>query len=183
MPLYTVHHTTAYRFRRPVKLGQHQMLFRPRDSFDQRLLASASKCTLNQPKFGWIHDVFGNCVTLVDFNISAEALEFETTIHLEHTPENTPTFGSRSTPESTPSPTITANCRIWSRTSAAIFEMTERSTIGCPSSLRPANSRPTGQLLMTLNEAISEGFSYRRQNIAGYADARRNSGSATGDMP
>jgi hypothetical protein len=40
----------------------------------------------------WIHDVFGNCLTLVDFGLKCELLEFETFIHLEHTPENAPDF-------------------------------------------------------------------------------------------
>jgi len=36
--------------------------------------------------------VFGNCLTLVDFGLKCELLEFETFIRLEHTPENAPDF-------------------------------------------------------------------------------------------
>ena len=32
MTTYAVHHRTLYRYRQPVKLGQHQLLFRPRES-------------------------------------------------------------------------------------------------------------------------------------------------------
>ena len=89
MTVYTVHHSTVYRYRRSVGLGQHQILFRPRDSFDQRLL----DCKLEGPiEIRWIRDVFGNGLTLVDFNTLADVLEFETTIRLEHTPERAPDF-------------------------------------------------------------------------------------------
>ena len=38
MTVFSVHHKTTYRYKRPIKLGLHQLLFRPRDSFDQRLM-------------------------------------------------------------------------------------------------------------------------------------------------
>ena len=40
----------------------------------------------------WIHDVFGNCVAVLNFSTVAKELKFETRIHLEHTPQNTPDF-------------------------------------------------------------------------------------------
>src|SRR5258706_1765302 len=81
MTVFSVNHKTTYRYKRPIRPGLHQLLFRPRDSFDQRLL----DCRL-------MHDVFGNCLTLVDFGLKCELLEFETFICLEHTPENAPDF-------------------------------------------------------------------------------------------
>ena len=52
MTVFTVHHTTTYRYRQPVRLGPHQLMFRPRDSFDQRSMSvdlahpAAEKITL-----------------------------------------------------------------------------------------------------------------------------------------
>ena len=40
MPVLTVHHRTTYRYRRPVGFGEHRMMLRPRDSFDQRLIGA-----------------------------------------------------------------------------------------------------------------------------------------------
>ena len=40
MTILTVRHVTTYRYRRPVALGEHRMMFRPRDSYDQRLIES-----------------------------------------------------------------------------------------------------------------------------------------------
>ena len=41
MPIFTVKHSTVYRYQQPVKFGEHRLMFRPRDSFDQRLLDHA----------------------------------------------------------------------------------------------------------------------------------------------
>src|SRR6201996_1931071 len=37
MTIFSVHHTTTYRYKTAVRPGLHHMMFRPRDSFDQRL--------------------------------------------------------------------------------------------------------------------------------------------------
>jgi len=38
MALLTVTHTTVYRYKRPVRFGEHRLMFRPRDSHDLRLV-------------------------------------------------------------------------------------------------------------------------------------------------
>ncbi len=38
MNILRVHHVTQYNYRRAVGFGRHRLLFRPRDSYDQRLL-------------------------------------------------------------------------------------------------------------------------------------------------
>ena len=38
MTLLTVRHVTTYNYKRDVGFGEHRIMFRPRDSFDQRLL-------------------------------------------------------------------------------------------------------------------------------------------------
>src|ERR1700739_4329926 len=92
MTIFSVHHTTTYRYKNPVRPGLHQLMFRPRDSFDQRLLDCSLKITPEPVEIRWIHDAFGNCVTLVDFNANTTSLIFDTLIRLDHTPENAPDF-------------------------------------------------------------------------------------------
>src|ERR1700761_7626125 len=92
MTIFSVHHTTIYRYKNPVRPGVHQLLFRPRDSFDQRLLECRLDITPAPASVRWIHDVFGNCLTLVDFDTKVTLLQFETLIRLDHTPENAPDF-------------------------------------------------------------------------------------------
>jgi Bacterial transglutaminase-like N-terminal region len=92
MTIFSVHHTTTYRYKTAVRPGLHHMMFRPRDSFDQRLLECSLRVTPEPAEIRWIHDVFGNCITLVDFKSKTTELSFETLIRLDHSPENTPDF-------------------------------------------------------------------------------------------
>ena len=85
MTLLAVRHTTTYRYNRPVKFGEHRMMFRPRDSYDQKLLEAWLNVTPNPREMRWVHDVFGNCVTIADFGTSAaQELRFESNIWLDH---------------------------------------------------------------------------------------------------
>jgi transglutaminase-like putative cysteine protease len=84
MPILKVRHTTIYSYKQPVALGEHRLMFRPRDSWDQRLLDSRLIVTPKPSSVRWVHDVFGNCVTVVQFERLAQELRFESTIRLVH---------------------------------------------------------------------------------------------------
>ena len=148
------------------------MLFRPRDSFDQRLLDSRLAVTPDPVEIRWIHDVFGNCVTLIDFAKRTRFLKFESVIRLEHTPENAPDFRIEDYARSHPFtyaedelPGLATYMRRHHLGNGVDHWLGKFVTAGA--------SRPTGQLLMTLNEAIAEGFSYKRRvGAAGRAHER-----------
>lgn len=80
---FRIKHVTTYSYARPVTLGRHRLMFRPRDSHDLRLLDAT--LTITPPATGvrWLHDVFGNSVTVVDFGIEARELSFVSEIRLE----------------------------------------------------------------------------------------------------
>ncbi|NIP13916.1 MAG: transglutaminase family protein, partial [Pseudomonadales bacterium] len=59
----TIHHTTRYRYRKPVSFGPHRFMFRPRDSHDIRVVSSGLTLTPAHD-LRWFHDVFGNSVAL-----------------------------------------------------------------------------------------------------------------------
>jgi transglutaminase-like putative cysteine protease len=167
MTVFSVHHTTSYRYRNPVKPGAHQLLFRPRDSFDQRLLECHLQIVPTPAEIRWLHDAFGNCITLVDFAVTTTVLRFETTIRLDHTPENAPDF----------------RIEDYARTHPFCYADEERPDLDpyirrhhpndhgverwLAKFVSPGPSRPTGQLLMTLNEAVAESFSYKRRTARG----------------
>jgi transglutaminase-like putative cysteine protease len=90
--ILNVRHTTTYLYKQPVALGEHRLMFRPRDSWDQRLLDSTLVVTPKPASVRWVHDVFGNCVTVVQFARSAKELRFETAIKLAHAPVPTLNF-------------------------------------------------------------------------------------------
>ena len=96
MTTFRVRHVTLYSYRRPVRFGRHRLMFRPRDSHDQRLLGAELAVTPAASDVRWILDVFGNCVALVDIAEAADELRFETRITLDHT--RRPSSASRPTP-------------------------------------------------------------------------------------
>ncbi len=85
MPVLTVEHVTTYRYRRPVGLGEHRMMFRPRDSVDQRLLSWELRITPRPLHLRSVLDAFGNVVTLARFSGRASELRFENRLTVEHT--------------------------------------------------------------------------------------------------
>jgi hypothetical protein len=76
-------HGTRYEYSAPVALGEHRLMFRPRDSHDLRLLHAGLTI---EPKAAvrWIHDPFGNSIAIASFEGTTEVLEFTSTIRLEH---------------------------------------------------------------------------------------------------
>ncbi|MEP7241956.1 MAG: transglutaminase family protein [Devosia sp.] len=87
MTILKVHHVTTYDYRRPVGFGEHRILFRPRDSQDQRLLAARLDIVPSPSELFWVHDVFGNSVAVANFDVESARLRFDTEIVLEHTPQ------------------------------------------------------------------------------------------------
>ena len=92
MTILSVRHVTTYRYSRPVAFGEHRMMFRPRDSYDQRLIAAEVEITPEPAHFRWIHDVFGNCVAIASFAGQARELRFESRMRLDHAPARAPDF-------------------------------------------------------------------------------------------
>ena len=86
MPFLTVRHVTTYRYKQPVAFGEHRVMFRPRDSYDQRLLHASLRVDPEPASLHWMHDVFGNCVACVHFSGRATVLRFESLIQLDHSP-------------------------------------------------------------------------------------------------
>jgi transglutaminase-like putative cysteine protease len=103
---------------------------------------------------------------LVDFAERTRLLKFESIIRLEHTPENAPDFRIEDYARSHPFtysddelPDLAAYVRRHHPEDGVDEWLSKFVTTGV--------SRPTGQLLMTLNEAIAEGFSYKRRASRG----------------
>src|SRR5690348_6633094 len=66
LSILNVRHTTVYRYRRPVALGDHRLMLRPRDSHDLRLIQT--NLNLSPPAtLRWSHDVFGNSIAIASF--------------------------------------------------------------------------------------------------------------------
>lgn len=86
MSLLHIRHVTTYKYRSPVRLGEHRLMTRPRDSHDLRLLDTTLTIEPAASQVRWIHDVFGNSIAIVSFETSAQTLTFTSDFRAEHYP-------------------------------------------------------------------------------------------------
>ena len=91
MTVLSVHHTTVYRYRRPVVLGDHRLMLRPRDSHDLRLI-EANLIFSPPASVRWLYDVFGNSVAIASFAEPSAELRIESNLVLETYAAEQPPF-------------------------------------------------------------------------------------------
>lgn len=85
MSILTVQHSTVYRYASPVQLGEHRMMFRPRESHDLRLVKTKLDISPQPEHLRWLHDVFDNSVAVATFGERPTTeLRFESLVTLEH---------------------------------------------------------------------------------------------------
>jgi transglutaminase-like putative cysteine protease len=168
MTIFSVRHSTTYRYKRDVGFGEHRLMYRPRDSYDQRLIEESLVVHPEPAEIHWMHDVFGNCVAHVTFLGRARELRFDTHIRLEHKPSAAPdvriddkalTYPFEYDRDELPD---LASCirRHFDDDDGAVAAWARQFATGSP-------EVRTGKLLMTLCYAIHEGFSYSRRSEHG----------------
>ncbi len=168
MTILTVKHVTAYSYAVPVRLGEHRMMLRPRDSNDQRLLDATLDIEPRPQSIRWIHDVFDNCVAIANFTGNTRSLRVESNITLEHTPFGEPEAlledRARYYPFSYDAEEMPDLARSIERHFADPSGELDRWVRRFLHQGRPTE---TGALLMTLTYAIKEGLSYERRTARG----------------
>jgi transglutaminase-like putative cysteine protease len=88
MPVIKVRHITTYRYQRAVSFGEHRLMLRPRDSWDQKLLGATLAIAPEPIQLRWMQDVFGNYIAIARFAGRAVELRFESVIRLDHSETN-----------------------------------------------------------------------------------------------
>lgn len=171
MGLFTVNHVTTYSYANPVTLGPHRMMFRPRDSHDLRLAETGLTIDPAPTSVRWMHDVFGNSVAVAIFDPApvtqlriesrivleqypVEPGQFPVADHARHYPfsydtEEVPDLG-RTIERHYPDPEHRVD--EWAR---QFVQPTEEGRI------------ETMPLLMRMNAAIKEGFTYQTRDAEG----------------
>ena len=86
MPLLTLSHVTTYSYRQPVSFGEHRIMVRPRESYDQHLIDAQLHITPEPAELRWLQDVFGNSVAIATFDRRAKDLVIDSRIRLRHEP-------------------------------------------------------------------------------------------------
>ena len=80
---YDIVHTTVYRYREPVRFGEHRVMFRPRESHDLRVLATDLEVSPSS-EVRLIQDPHSNSVALVQPLAPAAELKIVCTFTIEH---------------------------------------------------------------------------------------------------
>jgi transglutaminase-like putative cysteine protease len=166
MSVLTVYHSTAYRYREPVGLGEHRMMFRPRASHDLRLIRTDLAITPQPTQLRWLHDPFDNSVAIATFEGTTSELRFESTVTLEHF-ENSPpeypleeyaqTYPFRYSDEDFPNLSrALVNHYPDARVSAWALQF-----------LDPADSTATMKILRAMTCGIRQEFAYARRSEKG----------------
>lgn len=166
MSVLQVHHITSYAYARPVSFGEHRLLFRPRDSHEQRLLSAELAVSPRPAGTRWIHDVFGNCITILDFDQPATELRFETLIVLDHSSKLVPRFATEERAKLWPFeydpetlPDLAPYMRVHNP-SSELEDWAQKFT-------SPGAPIETGHLLMTMTMGVRESFIYSRRTDPG----------------
>lgn len=157
----TVNHETTYRYRRPVKAGDHYLMFRPRDSHDSRLIDAA--LTIEpQAKLRWLHDVFGNSVTIASFEEPTDKLFFKSQIVIDRYPFNAPEFPIESFAKEIPFSYPLSEIPDLGRTIERHYPDPERVVTEWARRFLtpPAGSHETETFLRSLNTAIRDELQY-----------------------
>jgi transglutaminase-like putative cysteine protease len=78
----TIRHKTTYQYNRPVGLGPHRLMLRPRESRELRLVSNVLTVT-PQAVVSWAHDVFGNAVATATFQGTTDQLVVDSVVELQ----------------------------------------------------------------------------------------------------
>lgn len=171
MTVLSVSHLTSYRYKQPVSFGEHRIMFRPRDSYDQKLIEATLAITPQPSDLRWLHDVSGNCVAIAEFGASAAELKFESNIRLDHSPDKVPDFRIEDyartypfsyRPEEMPE-LVPAIERKYSDPDQEVYRWVRKF-------LHNGRATDTAALLMSLTAAIKEGFTYEHRYEPGTRD-------------
>jgi len=86
MPFLNLSHVTTYSYRQPVAFGEHRIMVRPRESYDQHLIDATLDIDPKPSELRWLQDVFGNSVAIATFRRRASRLCIDSRIRLQHSP-------------------------------------------------------------------------------------------------
>ena len=181
MATISVVHKTVYNYAKPVKLGEHRLMCRPRDSHDLRLLETG--LTISPPaRVRWLHDAFGNSIAVASFD-EAEATEllFESSFKAEHYPAEAAQIEVEPYASSYPFHYSFEDVPDLSRCIERQYPDPQRQVDQWARGfVGDSRTCDTMELLIAINQAIKEQFSYARREEMGTQEPLRTLELKTG---
>jgi transglutaminase-like putative cysteine protease len=181
MTVLSVRHVTTYSYHEPVRLGEHRMMLRPRDSNDQRLLSASLTIEPRPHRLRWIHDVFDNCVAIANFKGETRELRVENAMSVEHIAFSEPEVFLEKQAQYYPFSYAADEMPDLARSIERHHSDPQGELDRWARSFVP-RGRPieTAALLMTMTYAIKESFTYQRRTGHGTQTPRETLASRRG---
>ena len=86
MPIVSISHRTTYRYRNPVAFGEHRVMYRPLESFDQRVIEASLAISPDPAVLRHVQEASGAVAAVARFGARSDVLTFESQVVLEHLP-------------------------------------------------------------------------------------------------
>ena len=171
MPTYLVRHNTVYRYKNPVAFGEHRMMFRPRDGFDQRARDFRLEIRPDPVAVGWAEDASGNLVGHASFGRRATELHFRASVTVEQVPFGIDGVHIAEHARAAPFSYGTEEMRDLSRFIESQYVDPERAVdLWARRIMAEDPARDTWAFLGRLNAAIRRDFAYLRREEPGIQD-------------
>jgi len=168
MPSLTIRHVTTYRYRQPVRFGEHRMMLRPRDSHDQKVIEASLGISPEPSSLRFVQDAFGNHVAIAEFDGTATELRFESIVSLEHSPADAAAVGVEQANGSFP---VDYSADDMAELAPCIqrrhADPDDEVGRWARQFLLASGSIGTLELLVRLSQGIHRGFLYRRREAKG----------------
>ncbi len=166
MSFLTVSHTTVYRYREPVSLGEHRMMFRPRESHDLRLIGTGLAITPRPRELRWLHDPFDNSVAVATFEGKTSELRFQSDVTLEHFETSMPEYPLEEYAKSYP---FRYSDEDFPSLMRALTPHYPAANVGrwALQFLDPADTTPTMKILRAMTHGIRDQITYTRREEKG----------------
>jgi len=162
MAFLTVRHATVYRYSEPVGLGEHRMMFRPRESHDLRLIRTSLAITPEPVQLRWLHDPFDNSVAVAAFEGTTRELRFESTVTLEHFESTVPEYPIEDSAKTYPFRYSDDDFSNLGRGLANLYPISDTSAWALQF-LDPDTKTATMKILRSMTRGIRDQFTYNRR--------------------
>ncbi len=180
MPILSVQHVTTYRYRRLVGFGEHRMMFRPRDSADQRIVSWEVAISPAPLSLRSIPDAFGNVVTLARFGQRSQELRFENRLVINHTPVQPDGSQFAGFAQTWPFTYDLDDLADFGRLTQKHYPDPEHKIDAWARSLMSGPTMPTFDLLSSITHAIKHGFTYCARHEEGVQEPVRTLATRAG---
>ena len=167
MPTVSINHVTRYRYRRNVEFGEHRILVRPRESYDQRVLNAELQIDPEPQSLRWLQDVFGNAVAIAQFDTRSDRLEIRATAEVEHLPTGPAEIAVEPYARQYPFTYSAEDMPDLLRSIERRYADPDRMIDAWARSYLPAGQTDTLDLLCSLTHAIHDGFEYEPRDEKG----------------